>query len=180
MSLADLTELTELDADRAANLLLDKWLSGYFDGGTHDVGESKAVRFPKANRAYGQSDPVQPLHDFGNPEASAEIRCVVFPRHEIAEHYDTKEHRGKLVTQFVTLNFWISAKKPGKGESAYLAGQIADLLKAILTNPETRYPLAEKGVTHLTPQPVVVLPSAEYHKRLVSCGAQFQYLLRMG
>jgi hypothetical protein len=89
-------------------------------------------------------------------------------------------YRGKLVTSFVLLNFWVSAKRPGTGQSDLLAQRIGDLLHAILANPDSRYALAEKGVTHLQPSPPVALPSADYAKRLVSCGAALQYPIQFG
>jgi hypothetical protein len=79
----------------------------------------------------------------------------------------------------VVLNFWVSAKKPGEGQSKYLAQLIAERLKALLTNRDIRYELAERGITHLQPQgSPQPMPSADYAKRLASCNAQLNYYLQ--
>lgn len=166
--------ITELTSESAVFALLNEWLAGYFDGGTHDVGSNAAVKFPRVNRAFNQSAPAQPMHEFKNTDLDAEIRVVILPRSESVDPLTL----GKLATDYVLLNFWVSAKKPGQGQSEYLVEQIAQLLKALLTNPDTRYALAEKGITHLRPAPISPLPSADYHKRLVSASAQLQYAIR--
>ena len=132
------------------------------------------------NRAFGQNAPAQPLHQF-EADTDAEIRMVMHSRSERAMQMDTTVYQGKLITDYVILNFWVSAKKPGEGQSEYLAQSIAEKLKALLTNPDTRYELAERGITHLQPQgPPAVVPQAEYSKRLVSCNAQLVYSVQYG
>src|SRR5437879_13290294 len=79
---------------------------------------------------------------------------------------------------YVVLNFWVSAKKPGEGQSEHLAQLIAERLKALLTNPDTRYELSERGICHVQPQgPPQPLPNPDYAKRLVGCNAQINYYL---
>jgi hypothetical protein len=79
------------------------------------------------------------------------------------------------VTSNVVLNFWVSAKHPGAAKSEQSAQRIGELLKAILTNPISRYDLAAKGFRALEPHEPHPIPSADYSKRLVVCAAQLQY-----
>lgn len=171
--------ITELTTESAPFEILNEWLRLWFDGNAHAVGNNGPVMFPKANLAFGQSPAVQPLHDF-KAGTDAEIRCVVFPRSELAEHADTALYRGKLATAFVLFNFWVAAKKPGTGQSELLAENLGQLLKAILTNPVSKYPLAEKGILNLQPKSVEWLRSADYAKRLVAVVGQLQYPILFG
>ena len=142
--------------------------------------QTPVIPWPRVNRAFGQSPPAQPLHDFQRG-VDAEIRLVMHSRAELATPNATVLDSGKLATDYVLLNFWVSAKKPGAGQSELLAQQIAERLKALLTNPDTRYELAERGIAHLQPTgPPMPIPSADYAKRLVSCNAQLQYPVQFG
>lgn len=173
-------EITELTSESAAEKLLNEWLALYFDGGSHVVGSNDPVVFPKANRAFGQGKPAQPLFKF-TTGVDTEIRCVILPRSEEAEANNTVFYRGKLVTDKVILQFWISAKDPGSGQAEYRARQMGELLKSLLCNPDTRYALAEKGITHLgSVGPAQPLPSADYHVRMLSCMAALQYSVNFG
>jgi hypothetical protein len=50
-----------------------------------------------------------------------------------------------------------------------------------VTNPDARYDLAARGVTHLQPQgPPSPISSTEYQKRLVACNAQLMYAVQYG
>lgn len=173
LAAAAITELTSASGPLA---VIEEWLALYFSGTPHAVGTGSPVTFPKARRAFNQSPVAQPQHQPDTDSADAEIRVVIMPRGETADYQDCVLFSGKLVTQRVLINFHVSAKSPGKGKSEILAQRIADLLKAILTNPDTRYALAEKGIAHLQPFPVqVVAPLTDYFKRLVSCGANLHY-----
>lgn len=168
--------ITELQTESGTFRILNEWLSLWFDGGAHTLG-GVADYWPKVNRAFGQGAPAQPLHDF-EKGTDAEIRLVMHGRAELASPNDNVLYQGKLTTDFVLLNFWVSAKKPGAGQSDHLAQGIAEKLKALLGNPDARYPLAPLGITHLSPQgPASVMPSADYAKRLVTCSAQLQYAI---
>jgi hypothetical protein len=173
----DSPAITELTTESGTFKVLNEWLAKWFDGNPHDLA-GVCKPFPKVNRAFNQGPPAQPLHNWEDG-TDAEIRVVMHARAEAAQQSDTALYQGKLVTDYVILNFWVSAKKPGQGQAEYLAQTIGEQLKALLTNPDARYELAEKGITHLTlqgpPQPV---PSADYHKRLVSCNAQLAYCVQ--
>jgi hypothetical protein len=125
--------ITELTTEHGPFAILSEWLRLWFDGNLHAVGNNAPVRFPKVNVAFGQSPAAQPLHDM-DQGVDAEIRCVLFPRSELTEDADTALYSGKLVTDFVLFNFWISAKHPGEGQSEYAAEAIGQLLKAIMAN----------------------------------------------
>jgi hypothetical protein len=171
--------ISELTTESGTFKLLNEWLGQWFDGQAHTLGASAMV-FPKVNRAFGQGEAVQPMHQLSQG-TDAEIRLVLHSRAESAASNDTVLYQGKLVTDYVILNFWVSAKKPGPGQSDYLAQSIAEKLKALLTNPDARYELAERGITHLQPQgPPQVIASADYARRLVNCNAQLTYVVQYG
>jgi hypothetical protein len=171
--------LTELATESGVFKLLNEWLAQWFDGHAHPVGAVNApVIFPKANRAFNQGAPVQPLHRMGD-DTDAEIRVVMHGRTENAASNDTILYQGKLVTDFVLFNFWVRAKRPGTGQSELLAQTIAERLKSILSNPDSRYDLAIKGISHLQVQgPPTSVPSSDYAQRLVSCNAQLNYAIQ--
>lgn len=173
--------ITELTTESAPLNLLNEWLCRWFDGNAHAVGTNDPVTFPKVNRAFGQGPVVQPLFNLG-AGIDAEIRVVMLPRKEVQESLDTSLFSGKLVTSSVVLNFWISAKHPGKDGSAseQSAQRIGELLKAILTNPAARYELCEKGFRAFQPSEPQPLPNADYAKRLVVCAVQLQYPVQFG
>ena len=171
--------VSELAVMQTTCALLAEWLRAWFDGAQHAVGQNPPVLFPIANIAFGQSDPVQPLARFP-ADVDTEIRVVTFTRHEEQASMDTTTSAGKLISTFQFFNFWVSAKHPGPAQSALAAQTVGDLLKAILTNPDTRYPLAAKGITTLRPTPPQVIPSTDYHKRLVACSATLQYTVGGG
>ncbi|MDE2105976.1 MAG: hypothetical protein KGL39_52625, partial [Patescibacteria group bacterium] len=160
--------------------LLNEWLAGYFDGAAHTVGSTTGVVFPKANRAFGQGAPQQPLHKWRDTDTDVEIRVLMFPRGELATPLNTQAFNGKLVMSQVQFQFHVSAKKPGVGQAALLAQQVAERLKAILTNPDTRYALTERGITTLRPQAVQWVADGDYARRLLACGATLQYPVKFG
>lgn len=171
--------ITELTSESAPYAILNEWLRLWFDGNLHAVGNNSPVLFPKLNFAFGQGPATQPMHSFAEG-TDAEIRCVIFPRSELEEHLDTSQYSGKLATAFVLLHCWVSAKKPGSGQSEAMAQSIAQLLKAILSNPDARYPLMEKGFRALQPKTPEWLRSADYAKRLVPVIGQLQYPILFG
>jgi len=98
--------ITELAVESATYKIINEWLAQWFDGQAHAVGVNTPVIFPAANRAFGQSAPVQPLHQFPN-DYDVEIRLVMHPRAESAANNDTILYEGKLVTDYVIFNFWV-------------------------------------------------------------------------
>jgi hypothetical protein len=170
--------ISELTTESAAFNILNEWLGLWFDGATHTVGSNAAVTFPRVSIAFGQSAPAQPMHNGSGIDA--EIRCVIFPRSEMVDPMDSVLFSGKLATDYVLIHFWVSAKKPGHGQSELLAETIGQLLKAILTNPDAKYPLAEKGILNLQPKSPEWLRSVDYAKRLVAVVGQLQYPIQFG
>ena len=166
--------ITEINVGSATFTLLAEWLRGWFNGSLHAVGQNALIQFPATNIAFGQGAPVQPLYRPADGSDS-EIRVVMLPRTEQQESLDTALFSGKLATDKVLFNFFVSSKHPGKGQSSSAAQRIADLLKAMLANPESRLPLALKGILELAPQAPQVISSTDFHKRLVACSAQLQY-----
>jgi hypothetical protein len=172
--------ITELTTESAVRKLFNEWLAKWFDGQMHAINASTpALPFPKVNRAFGQGPAVQPLHQ-SDSDADAEIRLLVHSRAELASVNDTALYQGKLVTDFVLLHFWVSAKKAGAGQSELLAQTIAERLKALLSNPDARYELAPKGIGRLQPQGIQAVQSTDYARRLVPCNAQLSYAVQYG
>ena len=167
--------ITQLTGESGVAHLLDEWLGQWFDGEVHGMGSEPACVWPDAERRFGQGPiAAQPLE-------GVEIRVLMHPRGEAAAVCDTALYQGKLITDYVTLNFWIRAKAAGAGQSQRLAQTVGQLLKGLLTYPPARAPLAAKGITHLQPQgPASVMPSADYATRLVVCAAQVQYAVTFG
>lgn len=169
--------ITELTTESAPKALFSEWLKKYFDGNDHVVG-NETKKFPAAMLAFGEGPQEQPLA--GNPPTkAAEIRVVILPRQEAGSEMNDNSGSGRLVTDSVLVNFWISAEAAGaKVQSEKLCEQVAELLKGILANPTTRYELSQKGIRHINPQVPQVLPSARNALRLVSASAQLQYFVR--
>lgn len=168
--------VNELTTEAGTYRLLDEWLGRWFDGRVRSLGGEPAALWPAASRRFGQGPiTAQPL------QSGVEIRVVLHPRAEGAAVVDTALYQGKLITDFVTLNFWVRSKAPGTGQSQLAAQQVADLLKALLTHPDSRVLLAQKGICQLRPQgPATLMPSADYAMRLLSCSAQLQYPVSFG
>lgn len=168
--------ITQLTTESGAYRLLDEWLGRWFDGGVRSLGGGPAVLWPTVSRRFGQG-PVtaQPL------QSGVEIRVVLHPRAEAAAVVDTALYQGKLITDFVTVNFWMRSKAPGTGQAQLAVQQVGELLKALLTHPDSRVLLAQKGICQLRPQgPATPLSSADYAMRLLSCSAQLQYAVSFG
>ena len=138
--------LTELTLETAPKALWREFLGGYFDGGPHDVGAHPGVFFPRATLAFGQGPVEQPLtaeDRGGGALASAEIRVVCLPRREtVTANSNVLDGLGLLATDYVTFQFQIRAQRPRGPDAQLLADTVAQLLKALLTNPATRYALA--------------------------------------
>ncbi len=108
--------ITELTVEHGTYALLDEWLGRWFDGGTRALGNGPAVVWPIVARRFGQGPiSAQPLGH------QPEVRVVLHPRAEAAAVVDTALYQGKLITDFVTLNFWIRSKAQGTGQSQLAA-----------------------------------------------------------
>ncbi len=172
--------ITELTLETAPPAIWREFLASYFDGATHDVGPHVGIVFPKANIAFGQSAPVQPLDRAANPQqavqTSAEIRVLCLPRSS-AQTWNSEATVGEhlLATDSVMFQFQIRASKSRSVDGQYLAGRISELLHALLANPVTRFPLARNGITHLLPNKPQVIESTDYALRLLNATARLQY-----
>lgn len=175
--------ITEFTTESGPVTLLAEWLRLYFDGADHVVGTNAPVTFPKAFIAFGQA-PIEQLSAretgsvLGDQDIHAEIRVVIFPRGgQIAWVSATgaDAELKKLATDPVLLTFQVRAKQQGPGQSEYLARNVAELLHALLTNPTTRYDLAQKGLSHIFVQPINPLPTAEFAMRILSCSCVLRY-----
>jgi hypothetical protein len=75
----------------------------------------------------------------------------------------------------VLLNFWVQSKHASAAQAQQSGQTVANLLKAILTNPISVYDLGVKGLRMLSPEPLRPIPGVDYAQRLVACGAQLLY-----
>jgi hypothetical protein len=116
--------ITELTLETAPPALWKEFLTSYFDGATHDVGAHIGITFPKANIAFGQSAPLQPLDTAANPQqalqTSAEIRVICLPRAS-AQTWNTEATAGEhlLATDSVMFQFQIRANKGRAGNERH-------------------------------------------------------------
>lgn len=177
--------ITELTTEDGPLNLLGEWLRLWFNGGWNAVGTNAPVAFPVVNVAFNQSPAIQPLFQFGAQLGSAAatdttIRVVLLPRVETVESCDTILAAGKLVTARVLVNFWVQSRQASAAQAQQSAQTVANLLKAILTNPESAYDLGLKGLRMLAPEPPRPIAGPDYAQRLVACGAQLIYPIRFG
>jgi hypothetical protein len=171
--------ITELTTEDGPLNLLGEWLRGWFNGSLHAVGANAAVLFPAVNFAFGQSPQVQPLYQWGS-DIDTTIRLVIIPRTSNTSSLDTALFSGKLATDRVLLNFYVTAKHPGAGEAQQRAQTVANLLKALLTNPDSRFPLAQKSIVVADPEPIRWITSVDGAQRIVACAAQTMYPVLYG
>ena len=166
LSSAALDEFTTISAWK---LLIVEWLSSYFNGQAHVIGANNPVTFPLVRAVCEQGAPTQPL-------VGTEIRVDAQPR--------TSE-RGEVVSGYLVSNrviFWFlvrSAIAENAGGNAMKRSQdTAQLLKAILDNPESRYDLAQKGLSDLHPADPFNVSDEHYMTHIVRCPATFIYQVK--
>ena len=130
------------------------------------IGVSNSGVFPPANVKFEQGEIQQPLNqsDVHPNKAQVEIRLTMTRRPERRD----AAAQGWLMTAPAVLNFWVRAKKQGRGQGPYLARTASELLYSILNNPENAVALAEKGICHLQPRGAVTIPSKDWSEMLVS------------
>lgn len=176
--------ITELNVESAPKAILKEWLTTWFDGGSHTVGGNPAVIFPKVVITFDQGEVLQPFETQVKPaqnvaKIQGEIRIVCIPRGEKSHaNQNPVDGNGFQVTEYVSFHFYVRTSKPGAGQPQFLASQISDLLKGLLGNPDTRYPIAAKGISHLQPQKPQSLTSSDFSERLIVCVAELKYLIK--
>lgn len=172
-----ITELTVLSAPKA---IWREFLESYFDGATHDVGAHTGLAFPKANVTFGQLRGKQPLNRADNTRQAAdtatEIRVICFPRSErLTWNVNPDEGEHLLAFNQVMFQFQVRARREREADAEALADWAAQLLHALLVNPDTRFPLARVGVRDLAARQPEPVAAAEWSLRLVHCQATLEY-----
>lgn len=172
--------ITELTVETAPKIILKEFLSEWFDGQSHAIANQSGVEaiFPLADIAFDQG-PVnyRPLSSSGVQNAEGlEIRVLVDPTGYTTAYIDSFGG-GKVVKDNVAIDFWIRARQhsAGSGDSNYLANRASNLLRAILSNPYSRYPLAQKGIIAIVPQHAKTYADDQYAMRLIRCRATILY-----
>ena len=115
----------------------------------------------------------QPLTS-ATPAAPVEIRVTLAP---------IREDRcpvtgGQLATSKIITNFWIRARSQDPALDRRRTLEIAQLLKAILTNPDARYTLANYGIAHLNPRTPQLISSTHYVLYLLVCHTDLSYEIK--
>lgn len=175
------TAITELTVETGTAAVFLEWLTQWFDGNLHQVGLEDPARFPLAVIAFDESPAVQPNAQPTTAAANVEIRLIRHAKNETNTPSVDATYAGNLARDLVQYHFWISAKKPGPGQSALLSQQVAQLLKAILTNPDARIELAEKGLMNVKPRgPASSIADGVYAKKLLAVDLELNYPVRYG
>lgn len=166
-------EVTWQTAEEAPQRLLYEWLSGYFDGGSHEVGPSGtgAVLFPKASISFDQAELPQPLDGSG----VSGLNILV-----IGQTIDTvtfMDGDGKFMRSEVRLDFFVRAGVAafGQGNPQYVCRKAAQLLRACLTNDHALQPLAQKGIYDLYVKEAEPIISTFYQLRRIRGRCRFEY-----
>ena len=167
--------ISEGNIEGAAQALFAEWLGDYFDGNPHMIGVNASGVFPLAYIRFEQGEIAQPLNQADvNPNLpQLEIRLTTHRRAERRDVFGV----GWLMTAPVVLDFWVRAKKQGRGQGPYLVRTASELLYSILNNPENTEALAEKGIKHLFPKGGVTIPSKDWSEQLVGCAGEFSWLV---
>lgn len=172
-------KVNELNTITGVARLWNEWLKGWFDGAAHDIGGNVGVPFPKAEiHTTDQGPATQPM---GAPEAlpaagtHAEIRLVRLSRPSGLLDLGGDDFLGQ---NGELLQFWVYARCAGQGESVALRDKVGELLYAVLNNPTSRYPLAQKGITHLAPTRPQPIATAAMAVSLVSCSCTVQFMVK--
>ena len=166
--------ITELTSESAVRAIFAEWLGLYFDGNAHPVGNAGSPVFPKCAFNFGEGIQDQP-DGAAPPTGLPEIRLVIVPHSGKSIPCTDKNGSGRRERQLVLLQFWVSGKLQGRGKSQKQVMTVAELLKAILTNPATRSVLAERGVFNLKPTDPQALNGADQARFIVGCAGEIQY-----
>lgn len=174
--------LNQLNLESGVRALWSEFLLGHFNGGTRAVGDSAAVLFPAF--AGGVRFDVGPAGgDASVPLDGAELRVLGSGTGRSQRRWNAAASpaaaRGKTVFEDTAFLFSIRARKTDWGATNQLADLLAERLGAILRNPVTAQPLAQKGISHLRPRRAQTLADAAGHTavRLIYCPARLTYAL---
>lgn len=150
--------------------LVNEFLGGYFDGNPHAVG-GRTLTFPKVELAYQQSAVSQPLHGVA-------ITTVWTQGGKTWRGWETiGGARQQMFYTRTTMNFWVrgQGQATAQGTANARCQQAMDLLQGLLLNPDATRALAQKGISHLRPEPGGAVMSADYVMRLIRCEAHLRY-----
>ena len=173
--------VSELEIESTSLDLFQEFLSNYFDGGSHAIGQNAAIVFPKAALRFQQTALPQPLD--GNSEAQGlAITAIWMSPGRVNRCFEAASNskRQERATTRSTWLFWIraQAQNSGGGNSSRLCQQAAEKLFALLQNSAETKPLAGKGIHHLRPSPPQIIQDSDYAVRMVSCAGQLRYIIK--
>lgn len=158
-----------LEMEKSVLALWHEFLSGYFDGAAHTLGDSGSVMFPNAALRFQQSEQPQPQDGVG-------ITGVFAGNSNVRRYWDLSDQsprkrqewaviRAQMIFQVRASGVMSDAAKP-----AAHCQFAADRLFALLANGAATRVLGEKGVHHLRPRPPEPVKDSELHAlRMVSC-----------
>ncbi len=187
------TPVTELTVESASMLLWNEFLTAFFDGGAHDVGQNLAVQFPQATVVFGQAPPGGVGPGQSQELEGAEIRVICEPGPVSAMKNsrrfwsdDSPINAASGVNQDVweDVNYLFMVRahlnEPVANEnSVSLCQKTADLLFGVLQNSTVTQTLAENGLTRIRPTRPRLIGDAYYSARLVSAHCRVQYQVKL-
>ncbi len=165
-----MTPISELSIESSTFALLQEWLSGYFDGGVHNVGMNVSVPFPNAAILFQQSSAPQPLNGIA-------ITCVWPTPSKPMRDWDTVDGTvQELMRVTVELLFFVRAQgeTTADGDHKRQCMRACELLFGLLQNTKTTLPLSENGIHHLRPMPPRLISEGSFSKK-----PDLSYALRM-
>jgi len=173
MNAAEITASTTQSASKALWL---EFLLAWFDGTPRAIGTESPMAFPLLtvdDIRFDQSDAVQPLQS-GREQ---EIRIIQMPlRRRI---HMTPGADGGLVGRDaydqMTVTFWMTTRCASMAQSNLRADATAQLLYALLSNPDATRPLATRGIGRMRPLPPRPLVSAGAVVRMLATQAAYIY-----
>ena len=157
-----------LTTESAPQKLWKEWLTGFFDGGSHEIGPSGtgAVTFPVASISFDQAEMPQPLSGV----------AIAVISQTISEH-DMLTATGKWVRQEMRWNFMVRAATvaQGQGNPEYQCRLATEKLKACLMNDFTIKPLQQKGIYDLIVSEAEPIQSTAFIMRRLKVKGRYEF-----
>lgn len=169
--------ITEFDVEKSVEDLFAEWVAYYFSGTPRSAPKADGTHadktFPTALFRCQQTNPPQPLNGV--------LINLVWSRPAGTELYFDRETATGLQHQrafcSVLFSFYVVAnvQESGAGNSVEFARRTADALHGLLNNADTILPLANKGITELSPRTPALVGGPDYAARLVLCHARLEW-----
>lgn len=164
--------VSEAALEKSVSTLFNEWLTGYFDGGDHAVGNNGPIAFPEAIIKFQQAAIPQPLN-------GTLIQMIWLAQGRPRFYWDNVDGLRQQLAWFdVTWMFLIRSQlqESGTGNAKMAVRDASDLLFGLLQNSASTRPLAQKGIHKLRPHtPQLVTQDAGYLMRSITCMGRLRY-----